>query len=140
MIKDINQMFNDFLEGKPNLKDFEQYQVQQEIKELKNKIIIMENTQNAGEQNSTESVGVTETQEDKKVRFSQSTTGDIYIRQGKQEISFSLVSSDEEQLREVINGMANILSSLSAHLYDRVRSVEEMRERRYISFSGKEAN
>ena len=55
------------------------------------------------------------------VQFSQSMSGEHFIQQGDQKIVIDLCEADEKQIREVLNGLANILSSMGAHLYDRIK-------------------
>lgn len=53
-----------------------------------------------------------------KLRFAQTMSGEHFITQGKTEISFNVNKLTKEELREILNGISNVLSGLSGALYN----------------------
>ncbi len=51
------------------------------------------------------------------IRFSQTACGEHFIRVGEKEVSFNVNDLSAEQVGDVINGLANIMGSLSAAMH-----------------------
>ena len=82
----------------------------------------MENTNKQVTKNNNLGEGLTETQ---KVRFAQGMSGQVYIQQGESNIEFNLNDLNEEEIQTLVNGCGNILTSLSASLYGRIKEVSK---------------
>ena len=50
------------------------------------------------------------------VRFSQNTCGDYFIKVGDKELTFNMNRMSPRQRREVVNGVANILSGVACYM------------------------